>query len=197
MVDQPVTQQVKSFTKAILRNPNIRAILSRDPFPRLANWYLGAGCLCQTVWNSLLNKEVAQGIDDYDLVYYDAKDITKKSETVQQKRIRNLFKDLPVKIEVVNEARVHLWFEKDFGKKISQFKSAEDAINQWPTTATAIGVNRTNGKINVYAPYGLNDLFGLVIRPNKPFVLRHVYERKVKKWITKWPSLKVLSWDQV
>ena len=86
-----------------------------------------------------------------------AKDISKESETNEQNRIRALFSLLPVEIDVVNEARVHTWFEKDFGKKIDQLKSCEDAINRWPTTAASVGINKIKGKINVYAPYGLND----------------------------------------
>ena len=153
--------------------------------------------MCQTVWNHLLGKELTEGIDDYDLVYYDSKDISESSERREQERINELFGNSSIKIEVINEARVHLWFGKDFGKKIKQFKSIEDAINQWPTTATAIGVNKIRDKLNIYAPYGLNDLFGLVVRPNKPHVLRWVYERKVKKWSKNWPQLTILPWEQI
>lgn len=143
------------------------------------------------------DKEITEGIKDYDLVYYDSDDISKKSEVKQQKRIRKLLSLLPIEIEVINEARVHLWFEEDFGKKINQLQSCEDAINNWPTTATAIGINKINGQINVYAPYGLNDLFGMIVRPNKPSVIKAVYENKVERWIKNWPNLKIIPWKQI
>ena len=52
-------------------------------------------------------------------------------------------------------------------------------------------------KFNVYAPYGLNDLLGMVIRPNKPSVIKSVYEKKVEKWTKIWPDLKIILWEQI
>lgn len=197
MSDQPLQQQVEELIKIAYKNPYIKTILDSNPFPNCNNWYLGAGCVCQSVWNYLSKKEITNNIKDYDLVYYNSNDISKESETAEQERVKKLLLALPVEVDVVNEARVHLWFEQDFGKKIDQLKSCEDAIDGWPTTATAIGVNKIKGKINVYAPYGLNDLFKMVVRPNKPYVIREVYEKKVDKWIKNWPNLKVLPWEQI
>jgi hypothetical protein len=197
MVNKPIQEQVNQLIEIAYKNPHIKAILDNNPFPNYDNWYLGAGCICQSVWNYLSDKEIANGIKDYDLVYYDAKDVSKESEAKQQERVKKLLSALPVEVEVVNEARVHLWFEQDFGKKIDQLKSCEDAINGWPTTATAIGVNKIDGKVNVYAPYGLNDLFGMVVRPNKPSVIKWVYEKKVEKWTKNWSNLKVIPWEQI
>ncbi|KKQ66961.1 MAG: hypothetical protein US86_C0002G0078 [Candidatus Daviesbacteria bacterium GW2011_GWA2_38_24] len=197
MVDKPLQQQTDYLLEIVLKNPYISTILNGNPFPKYDNWYLGAGCICQSVWNHLSDKKITDGIKDYDLVYYNAKDISKESEEKEQERIRSLFLSIQAEIEVVNEARVHLWFEQDFGKKIDQLKSCEDAINRWPTTATSVGVNKINGKLNVYAPYGLNDLFGMVVRPNKPSVIKWVYEKKVEKWTKKWPDLKVIPWKQI
>ena len=155
MVNKPIQQQVNHLIEIAYKNPHIKAILDSNPFPEYENWYLGAGCVCQSVWNYLSKKEITNGIKDYDLVYYDAQDISKESETKHQKWVKKLLSTLPAEVEVVNEARVHLWFEQDFGKKI-------------------------DGKVNVYATYGLNDLFGMVVRPNKPSVIRWVYEKKLK-----------------
>jgi uncharacterized protein len=193
--DKPIEQQLTCLIEIVTRNPYIVAILDSNPFPSCNNWYLGAGCICQSVWNYISEKEITDGIKDYDLVYYDVNDISREKETEEQERTKRLLGHLPVEVEVVNEARVHLWFEQEFGKKIDQLKSCEDAINGWPTTATAIGVNKIGGKINVYAPYGLNDLFGMVVRPNKPSVIKWVYEKKVEKWTKIWPNLKVIPWD--
>lgn len=197
MVNSPLEKQTDDLIKILLKNSNVSRILKGKPFPSKTCWYLGAGCVCQTVWNYLFKKQPTYGINDYDLVYYGASDLSKESESLEQERINKLYGDLGIRIEVVNEARVHLWFEEDFGKKIDQFKSCEDAINNWPTTATAIGVNMVRGKMNVYTPYGLNDLFGMIVRPNKPSVIKWVYEKKVEKWTKKWPDLKVIPWEQV
>lgn len=197
MINKPIQQQISHLVEIAYKNPHIKIILDSNPFPDYNNWYLGAGCICQSVWNYLSEEEITNGIKDYDLVYCDAQDISREGEAEQQERVKKLLLALPVEIEVVNEARVHLWFEQDFGKKIDQLKSCEDAINGWPTTATAVGINKINGKVNVYAPYGLNDLFGMVVRPNKPSVIKWVYEKKVEKWTKNWPNLKVIPWEQI
>lgn len=197
MRNKPVQEQTESLIEIVMQNQNIKGILENNPFPQYGNWYLGAGCISQSVWNLMSGKDITEGIKDYDLVYYDRDDISKESEEKELARIRNLFSFLSIEIDVVNEARVHLWFEEDFGKKIESLKSCEDAINGWPTTATAIGVNKINNKVNVYAPYGLNDLFGFVVRPNKPSVIKWVYEKKVEKWKEKWPNLNVIPWGEI
>ena len=197
MVNKPLQEQINYLVDILQKNPYLKTILDSNPFPDDIRWYLGAGCICQSVWNFLSGKEITTGIKDYDLVYYDAGDISKDTETKEQRRIKTMFSSLPIDVEVINEARVHQWFEVDFGKRIDQFRSCENAIDDWPTTATAIGVNKMNGKINVYAPYGLNDLFGMVVRPNKPAVLKRVYEEKIEKWTKKWSNLKVIPWEQI
>lgn len=197
IINQPISLQVKSLIRIVLKNPFNKKILQSNPFSQNVNWYLGAGCICQSVWNFLSNKKPETGIKDYDIVYFDSKDISKDAEVKEQKRIRKLFSDLPIEVDVVNEARVHTWFEKDFGQKIDPLTSCEDAINKWPTTTTAVGINKIGNRFNVYAPYGLNDLFGMVVRPNKPSVIKWVYEKKVEKWTKIWQGLEVIPWEQV
>ncbi len=69
------------------------------------------------------------------------------------------------------------------------------AINTWPTTATSIGVRYRDGNFQVYAPYGLHDLLGMVVRPNKTLLSREVYEKKADRWRKMWPKLEIVAWD--
>jgi hypothetical protein len=50
-------------------------------------------------------------------------------------------KALPIAfgIDVKNEARVHLWYKSHFGYDIPPYHSVEEAMDSWPTTATAVG----------------------------------------------------------
>lgn len=50
-------------------------------------------------------------------------------------------------------------------------------------------------EIRVYAPHGYDDLFSLVVRPNRLLAPRHVYEAKTARWSQQWPDLTVLPWD--
>lgn len=75
--------------------------------------------------------------------------------------------------------------------------SEEAAINTWPTTATAIGVRKTGEEWNIYAPFGLNDLFGMVVRANKTQITKEIYEKKVNRWTQRWPGLTVIPWERI
>ena len=195
MVDNPLQTQIDELIWIVLLNPYNAKILNSSPFPKGVSWYLGAGSICQSVWNYLSGKKPEDNIKDYDLVYYNADDLSKESEISEENRLREDFADLPVRLDVKNEARVHLWYHDKFGKVIEQLSSCEDAINSWPTTANSIGVNKVGDIYNVYAPYGLNDVFGMVLRPNKPSCIKAVYEKKVESWTSHWPRLKVVPWD--
>ena len=50
--------------------------------------------------------------------------------------------------------------------------------------------------LKVYAPYGLNDLFGLVVRPNKAIAPEEVYYKKLSRWTKVWPKLQVIPWSE-
>jgi len=53
-----------------------------------------------------------------------------------------------------------------------------------------------DGRPRVYAPHGYDDLFGLVLRPNRRSPApRHVYEAKAARWSSVWPELTVLPWE--
>jgi uncharacterized protein len=159
--------------------------------------YIGAGCIVQTVWNHMTNRPLHYGIHDLDVVYFDEQDVSLEKEVEIEERLQTLLSDTPFKIDAKNEARVHLWYEEKFGKRIAPYSSLEAAINSWPTTATSIGVKvDQKGVFKVYAPYGFHDLFGLIVRPNKFLISRDVYEAKVAKWSVRWPELEVISWDE-
>lgn len=159
----------------------------------LPNWYVGAGCV-QTVWNHLSGLPIGNGIKDVDLVYYDAGDLTEQGEAVIAERLNALLPNFPLSIDVNNQARVHLWYEKYFGYAIEPYKSSEHAIDTWPTTATATAVWKSGVERKIYAPFGLNDLFAMTARPNKRQVTKKIYQEKVDRWSRNWPRLTVVPW---
>src|SRR4029077_1736826 len=117
-------------------------------------------------------------------------------EASHERRVRNLFQHLPIKLDVKNEARVHLWYEDRFGYAIKPYSSSADAIATFPTTATAVGVRQVCGKLECCAPFGLDDLFSLVVRPNKRQITRAIYEAKVDRWRSIWPLLTFLPGEE-
>lgn len=190
-------EQIDRLEGMLKQNKTLQAILERADSLDLPNWYLGAGCISQTVWNILHGFDPEHAIKDYDLVYYDTSDISYEGEDAYVQKAKELFSDLPVALDIINEARVHLWVEKKFGYKIDQYKSVEEAISTWPTTITCVGVRYgKDGKFKVYATYGLDDIFTMVLRPNKKIITEEIYMKKVSKWTKTWPMLTVIGWNE-
>ena len=199
--------EVDKLKHFLAKNPKLMSALVIAPHLKMKNWYLGAGCIAQTVWNILHGFSPESNVKDYDLVYFDDSDLSYEAENMFIEQGASLFKGLNVKVEIRNEARVHLWYKDRFGKPLSfldssgnvsgTYKSVEDAISAWPTTATSIGVRLgAYGKFEVYAPFGLNDLLGMIVRPNKRGVPREVYIEKVQSWTKHWPNLRVVPWEE-
>lgn len=186
--------QMNLFKEIILKNNVLKTILERLEGYGLDNYYVAAGAINQTVFNYYHNNSMNYLIDDYDIVYYD-EDLSYEKEDKIIKEINLLCKDLNVSLDIKNQARVHLWFKNKFGYSIEPNKSVEDAISKWGSTVTCIGVRLKNNELTIFAPYGLNDLFSLIIRPNKENFIKKGYEGKTRKWKQNWPKLTIIPWD--
>ncbi|HVE92324.1 MAG TPA: nucleotidyltransferase family protein [Actinomycetota bacterium] len=162
----------------------------------LPDWYLTAGCLFQRVWNHLHGYPLANGILDYDLFYCDPADLSWEAENKVIERAADAFDNLGVEVQVRNQARVHVWFEDHFGIAIAPFASSKDAIRNFLATACCIGIRTNNGTIEVYSPFGTDDLFELIVCRNAYAAgPQSAFEKKTKRWTQLWPRLTVLPWD--
>lgn len=179
----------------LARSPIVATVVDRWPQIALPDCWLVAGCLAQTVWNDAFGLPATHGISDIDIVYFDDGDLSAETEAGHATRIRALFADLGLWIDVKNEARVHLWYAEKFATALAPYTSTEDAISTFPTTATAVGVQPRADGLHVFSPYGLRDLLGLIVRPNKKQIAQPIYDAKIRTWQAKWPGLRVVPWD--
>ena len=90
---------------------------------------------------------------------------------------------------VKNQARMHI------RNGDAPYRSVADAMRYWPETATAVAVRLAEqGELEIVAPFGLEDLFELVLRPTPKFAgeKRRVYRDRVqsKEWLAIWPLLR-------
>ena len=159
--------QTEQLSKILSLNKSLYEIIEKAENAKLKNYYVGAGCITQTVWNFQMGFELSYGISDVDFVYYDNSDLSFEAENNIIERATKILEPTSYKLDIKNQARVHLWYKERFGYDIEPYKSVEGAINTRPTTATSIGVRLENGAIKIYAPFGLNDLFGMIVRANK------------------------------
>jgi hypothetical protein len=190
----PLHRQIDYLERALDRNPVAVSLFRVAADLALPDWYLGAGAVAQTVWNVRHGFEPAAGIKDYDLVYFDGDDLGVDTPRQIACEVSHRLGLPEVVLDVQNEARVHLWYGERFGTSLPAFRSTEEAIATWPTTASSVGVRREGDTFVVFAPFGLSDLLGMVARPNKAVVGRDVYEEKTARWAARWPRLQVVPW---
>ena len=110
---------------------------------------------------------------------------------------RRCLRRLAGRVEVRNEARVHLWYADRFAAPAPPaFRSAAEPIDGFAAVCCCYGMRVDDaGRPTVYAPYGYDDLFAMVVRPNRRQAPRHVYETKATRWKQQWPELTVLPWE--
>jgi hypothetical protein len=180
------------FLAAALRNPVNEAIA--DELLRLAlpDAWIVAGCLVHTVWNVLTSRPVDYGIDDYDIFYFDP-DTSWQAEDVVIRKLQGRLATLAVKIEVRNQARVHLWYPQKYGLPYPALRSSTQGIDRFLTGNTQIGIRRGQGGYDVYAPNGFDDVVRMIVRPNPGTNFSaESYDAKTARWKKLWPEITVL-----
>jgi hypothetical protein len=181
------------FLAAALRNP-VNQIIADELF-RLAlpDAWIVSGCLVQTVWNILTHRPVDHGIADYDVFYFDPDTSWQAEDAVIRKLLGPLAK-LGVKIEVRNQARVHLWYPQKHGLPYPALHCSTKGIDRFLTKNTQVGIRRTQDGYDVYAANGFDDIAGMIVRPNPgPNFSAANYDAKARRWKSLWPEITVLS----
>ena len=160
----------------------------------LPPWCIGAGAVRNLVWDTLHGHAEPSPLADIDVVYFDRSDASAQRDAALQHQLLQAHPDLPW--EVTNQAGVHHWFEAHFGHAVEPLQSLEDAVASWPEYATAVGVSLDEGGgVRVIAPFGLQDLFGLVVRRNPRRVSLETYRQRVeqKAYARRWPRVRVIG----
>jgi len=183
-----------SLLAAVVASPILSTILSRWEVVDLPDCWLSGSAIAQTMWNATLGFPPEYGVADIDLVYFDAADLSEEGEIHQATRVRALFPEVLLRIDIKNEARVHLWYEAKFGYPIPPYQSTEHAMSTFPTTAGAVAIRPGATGLTIYAPFGLSDLLSCTVRPNKIQIKQAVYEAKVARWRNCWPALTIIGW---
>ena len=192
-LNKSIDVQFELLKQILLKNEKLNRILEILSNSELKDYYVAAGCINQTVFNYYHDYDLEFGIGDIDIVYFDS-DLSYEKEDRIICYVSDLLKDIPVQLDIKNEARVHLWYKDKYGKEIDPYISVEDAISSWGTSITCIGVRLENDKLVICAPYGLDDLFSMTIRPVKRQFTEDQYKIKTTKWKSKWPKLTIMPW---
>lgn len=181
----------QAFVRAVLANAANRAILSRWGELALADGWLVAGCLFQTVWNLQSGEAPGRGIKDYDLFYFDPDHLSADAERAVQTRVDAVLAGLGVEVEAKNQARVHLWYESWFGHPYPRLESSKDGIDRFLVPATCVGIRPAASGYEVYAPYGLALLEAGILTPNPLTNHPELFQAKAASYRERWPWLAI------
>lgn len=151
---------------------------------KLNDCWIGAGFIRNKIWDVKHNK-TRTDLNDIDVIYFDKIKVSKKYDVVLEKQLQT--SNSTINWSVKNQARMHL------RNKHKQYVNCDNAISFWPETATAIAI-RINDKndIEYIAPYGLEDLFGLLVVPTPNFDFK-VFKNRIEKkqWMKIWNKLAI------
>ena len=194
LLDTNAERMAAKVANLCVLNRHTAAIIDRFDQLGIRDWWLGSGCLFQTVWNLKSGRPAERGIIDYDVFYF-SEDTTWEAEDDVIKAAEKLFADLSVPVQVRNQARVHLWFPEKYGVAYPPLTTAAEGILRFPSGAQCIGLKRTGEDyLDLYAPYGLTDVWEMIARPNRILPLSKVFAEKTERWQKEWPQLTVFPW---
>ncbi|WP_200928272.1 nucleotidyltransferase family protein [Sphingobium sp. Leaf26] len=166
-------------------------MLRRWPLLGLPDAWLSGSMLAQAWWNRCFDLPPLHGMDDADIIYFDPEDLSEAGEARAAAHAAELFADLPIRLDVKNQARVHLWYPDRFGIPISPYLSARAATETFPTTVSAVAISDAH----LSAPFGLDDFLAPCVRGNATLIDRAFYQRKSQRWAALWPDLTILPWE--
>lgn len=173
------------FLRDISCNPVNASILSRWGLLNLPNSWLVAGCLFQTIWNLRSGRPPESDIKDYDIFYFDASDLSEERERQVQEKASDIFCDLGITVEAVNQARVHLWYPEHFGRPYAKLSSSEEGIGRFLVRETCVGVRPDR----CHAPYGWSGIYSGTLTPNPLTPYPELFARKIDSYRARWPNL--------
>jgi hypothetical protein len=174
-------------------SPRLMQVLTIARGLDLPQWRIVSGSVFQTVWNALTGRPADYGVKDYDLFYFDGSDLSYAAEDTVIRRAAAAFPaDLSPRVEVRNQARVHLWFEAHFGEPYAPLASTDEALGRFVAPASAVGIRlEADGRIDVAAPFGLEDVFTLRFRPNPSRPLAAGFAKAAASAQARWPEVRV------
>ena len=191
MSETELDQRLEAIVRA---SPSLMLVLQTARELDLPDWLIFSGAVYQRVLNHLTGRDPDYGIKDYDLGYHDASDTSYEAEDLVIRRVAEAFES-PLKemVEVRNQARVHLWFEGKFGEPYAPLSRTGEALTRFVSPLFAVGVRlEPDDRLAIEAPFGLDDLFALTLRPN-PLRRTNGFARTAASATARWPELIVLG----
>jgi hypothetical protein len=173
----------------IAHNPRMMRCLAVLAAHGPAGAWIGAGFVRNAVWDHLSEQDTeATPLADLDVVFHDPVIATAEQDAAFEAELCAAASDLPWSVR--NQARMH---ERNGHRP---YRDVADALTHWVETATAIAARLGPKGVEILAPFGVDDVLGMILRPvpayrGKPEVLRARLE--AKGWLTRWPRVRLVG----
>lgn len=154
---------------------------------KLPDWMIGAGFVRGKIWDVLHGYTERTPLPDIDLVYFDASDVREEKEKEYDRQLRQKF---DATWSTKNQARMHIVNGE------SPYRSSEDGVAHWIETPTCIAVTLEDDEtLRLVAPYGIDDLINLRVRPIPTERGRRLFPSRMakKNWRAIWPRLTIMK----
>jgi len=190
---RPAAEQAAALIAIVTESPVLMTVLERASALSLPDWWLVSGAIYNQVWNHLTGRPEMYGVKDIDLFYFDPD----TSYAAEDRQIRRAAAALPMQppVELRNQARVHLWYPQRFGQAYPTLTRSAEAIDLFASRTHCVGLRLTGaGQFDLYAPYGLDDIFAFRLTPNTRLDNRATHAAKAARQVALWPELTVVPW---
>lgn len=185
---------VSRLVEIVRGDPDLMEVLVTVRNLGLNDWLVFSGAVYQAVWNDVTGRAPGYGVKDFDVGYFD-EDVSWEGEDAVIKRVAEAFEEpLRSRIEVRNQRRVSEWFEAKFGEPYPPIEDTAEALTRFVAPAFAVGVRlEDDDQITVVAPFGLDDVFNMTIRPNRRRPLAKDWDRVTERALERWPELTIVE----
>ncbi|MCC5971637.1 MAG: nucleotidyltransferase family protein [Pararhodobacter sp.] len=147
---------------------------------------IGAGFVRNLVWDHFHGRRSDCRDADIDVLYFDRTHAGADRDADLEAGLRARAPQF--RWSVSNQARMH----RRNGD--APYTSVEDAMRHWPETATAVAALRAGTACRILAPFGVDDLMGMILRPTSasPHKL-HAFNARLdsKGWRCRWPDVRL------
>ena len=154
----------------------------------LPDCWVGAGFVRRKIWDRLHGYTRATPLDDIDVLYFQPDDPSVAAEQRIEALLHAAMPGQPWSAK--NQARMHL------RNGDQPYRGTGDAMRYWLETPTCVAVRMDkSGVLELIAPYGLDDLVNMIVRPTPAGQRRdEAYRARLesKNWLQNWPRTQVI-----
>jgi hypothetical protein len=175
---------------ALRRSADRMAMLHTLAALALPDAWIAAGAIRNAVWDARHHYPSPTRLTDVDVIWFDPARASPEEDQRLEQALAALLPDVPWSVK--NQARMHT------RNADPPYTGCDHAMRFWPETATAVAARlRPDGAIALAAPFGLDDLCNLTLRPTPRFTGARAAEfhRRItaKGWLQTWPRLQLAA----